>query len=358
MNKRNNVVVGGHQRLKILKETGAVEVEVSLVDLPPAKEKALNISLNKTGGGWDIPKLSELLQEIDTGEFDIEITGFTSAEIEALCLDANPPPPAEEDDFDADAALGEIVEPVTRLGDIYKLGNHRLMCGDSTGAGAVGRLFNGQSPMLMVTDPPYGVDYDPDWRNRADRENGKPYGASAIGLVKNDKQCDWREAWALFPGEVAYVWHAGRHASAVQASLESVGFDIRCQIIWAKTRFAISRGHYHWQHEPCWYAVKKKGTGHWSGDRSQTTLWTINHNKSETGHSTQKPIECMARPIRNNSNPGQLVYDPFIGSGTTLIAAEQLGRCCYGMELDPKYCDVIIMRWETLTGKKAELLSG
>ena len=209
---------------------------------------------------------------------------------------------------------------------------HRLVCGDSTDAGVVDAALDGVKPHLMVTDPPYGVDYDPDWRNRADRANGKPYGASAIGVVENDKRVDWSEAWALFPGNISYVWHAGRHASAVQASLEAVGFDIRCQIIWAKTRFAISRGDYHWQHEPCWYAVK--GTGHWTGNRSQTTLWTIEHQKSETGHSTQKPVECMRRPIENNSSPG---------------------RACHAIEISPQYVDVTIRRWQQFTGQTATL---
>jgi len=207
----------------------------------------------------------------------------------------------------------------------------------------------------MVTDPPYGVQYDADWRNRADRANGKPYGARAIGRVTNDDRADWREAWALFPGDVAYVWHAGTKADIVAESLDASGFAIRSQVVWAKSRFAISRGHYHVQHEPCWYAVRKGGTGHWHGDRSQTTLWPIAHLKSETGHSTQKPVECMRRPIINNSAPGQPVYDPFLGSGTTMIAAEMEGRACLGLEITPHYVDVIVQRWQNFTGKQATL---
>jgi DNA modification methylase len=234
-------------------------------------------------------------------------------------------------------------------------GGHRLLCGDSTVATDVERVLGGVEPHLMVTDPPYGVDYDPDWRNRADRANGKPYGARAIGKVENDGQSDWREAWALFPGEVAYIWHAGRHASAVQASIETAGFEIRCQIVWAKPRFVISRGHYHWQHEPCWYAVRMGKAGHWSGDRSQTTLWQIQHMKSETGHSTQKPVECMRRPIENNSSPGQAIYEPFSGSGTTIVAAEQTGRICLCLEISPAYVDVTVKRWQDFTGAQATL---
>jgi DNA modification methylase len=169
---------------------------------------------------------------------------------------------------------------------------------------------------------------------------------------------DWREAWQLFPGSIAYCWHAGRHASGVQASLEAASFEIVCQVIWAKDRFVISRGDYHWQHEPCWYAVRKGSKHAWSGDRSQTTLWQIGHTKSETGHSAQKPVECMKRPIENNSSPGQAVYDPFVGSGTTIIAAEMTGRACHALEINPTYCDVTIERWQNFTGEKARKNGG
>jgi DNA modification methylase len=246
------------------------------------------------------------------------------------------------------------VVPTSVLGDIYLLGDHRIMCGDSTDKESVLKLLGGGVPSLMVTDPPYGVEYDPNWRNEAERKNGEAFGGRAIGKVLNDDRADWREAWELYPGNVAYVWHSALHSSEVDASLVAAGFEIRSQIIWAKHRFAISRGHYHWQHEPCWYAVRKNESGNWSGDRSQTTLWAITHNASDTGHGTQKPIECMLRPIENNSKSGDIVYDPFLGSGTTLIAAEKSGRTCYGMELSPQYVDVIVKRWEDFTGRKAE----
>ena len=172
----------------------------------------------------------------------------------------------------------------------------------------------------------------------------------------NDDRCDWSEAWVLFPGNVVYCWHADLHASTVITSLQASGFEMRSQIIWAKSNFVLSRGHYHWKHEPCWYAFRKGQTADWIGDHSQTTLWEIpKPMKSETGHSCQKPIECMARAIRNHKGD---VYDPFLGSGTTLIAAEQEGRTCYGMELEPKYCDVSIARYEKCTGRTAELING
>jgi DNA modification methylase len=163
----------------------------------------------------------------------------------------------------------------------------------------VAAVLAGVQPHLMVTDPPYGVAYDPAWRNRAGLSS-----TLRVGKVENDDRADWREAWALFPGEVAYVWHGALHATTVAESLTACGFEIRAQIIWAKERLVMGRGHYHWQHEPCWYAVR--GTGHWSGDRKQTTLWQIasKGQDAETTHGTQKPVECMARPLRNNSSPG------------------------------------------------------
>jgi DNA modification methylase len=236
--------------------------------------------------------------------------------------------------------------------------NHRLVCGSSTEADAVAKALNGVSPHLMVTDPPYGANYDPDWRNRAIRSAGKPTGNRAIGVVMNDNQADWGEAWALFPGDVAYVWHSTILPHIVANSLLESGFDIRTQIIWAKSNFAIGRGHYHVQHEPCFYAVRKSATGHWTGDRKQSTLWQIpKPEKSETGHSTQKPIECMKRPIENNSSPGQAVYEPFSGSGTTIIAGEMTGRSIHAIELNQAYIDVAVIRWQNFTGKQATLES-
>jgi len=258
---------------------------------------------------------------------------------------------------DPDACPEPAKTTETKLGDIFKLGDHMIICGDSTDPVFVDALLGGVKPHLLISDPPYGVEYDADWRNEHDSVGawGKKSGKKiATGTVKNDQNADWTETWKLSPCSVAYVWHAGIHAGVVADSLAKADFEIRSQIIWAKPRFAISRGHYHWQHEPCWYAVRKKATGSWVGDRSQTTLWEISHNKSETGHSTQKPVEAMLRPMLNNSSEGQAVYDPFLGSGTTLIAAEQSGRVCYGIEIDPIYIDMIVRRFEDFTGKKAE----
>jgi DNA modification methylase len=180
--------------------------------------------------------------------------------------------------------------------------------------------------------------------------------SSRLGRVRNDETADWSAAWALFPGDIAYVWHGALHATTVAEGLQRQGFAIRAQIIWAKARLVIGRGDYHWQHEPCWYAVRNKG--HWTGDRKQTTLRTIpsGGQDTETVHGTQKPVECMRRPLLNNSSTGDPVYDPFLGSGATMIAAEATGRVCISLELDPLYVDVAVRRWQAFTGRKAILV--
>src|SRR5436853_2443329 len=221
-------------------------------------------------------------------------------------------------------------------------------------------LWSPTRPTALITNPA--------WRHQAGRSiNGttrriaagtviKPIGARAVGKVVNDDRADRREAWALFPGSVAYIWHAGTKAGIVQDSLAACGFETRSQIIWAKNNFAIGRGHYHCKHEPCWYVVRKGSTAPWVGDQSQTTLWQIDKNlKSETGHGTQKPVECMRRPIENNASPGQAVYEPFSGSGTTIIAAEMTSRVCHAIEIAPAYVDVAVKRWQEFTGQQAVL---
>lgn len=357
-NKRTGNLVGGHQRFKILVARGDSSIPVSVVDLDDTQEKALNLALNKHSGEWEFATLAELLQELDSGGMDMEVTGFTDAELERLMTYQAP----NAGLTDEDAVPEPPKEPKAKRGDVWRCGKHRVMCGDSTVATDVARLLGDVAPNLMVTDPPYGVNYDPKWRNDAAQAGatslrGAP-GGRRVGIVANDDRIDWAAAYALFPGAIAYVWHAGKYTGEVQKSLEDCGFEIRNQIIWGKSRFAISRGHYHWQHEPCWYAVKKGSTGNWTGDRSQTTLWQIQSveaDAAKNNHGTQKPVECMRRPILNHTNSGQCVYDPFLGSGTTVIAAEATGRIAYGMEIDPAYVDVIVQRWSEYNGQTAVL---
>ncbi len=346
-------LIAGHGRVLAATELGLAEVPViRLGHLDEAERRAYRIADNKLTelGDWDEGLLRDEVAGLLADDFDLSLLGFAEDELEALLQD----PDLDE----SGAAEGEDevpeppAEPVSVPGDLWQLGPHRLICGDSTSADVVAKLLGDVRPLLMVTDPPYGVEYDPAWRNQTGTAKTR-----RTGKVLNDDRADWREAWTLFPGDVAYVWHGALHATTVADSLIAAGFDIRSQIIWAKDRLVLSRGDYHWQHEPCWYAVKKRGKGHWAGDRKQTTLWPIANRDqdAETVHGTQKPVECMRRPILNNSSPGQAIYEPFMGSGTTLIATETTGRVCYGIELNPAYVDVAIARWQNLTAKEATL---
>ena len=349
----DGVIIAGHGRLLAAQRLGIDKVPVITLDhLDEAQRRALVIADNKIAenAGWDEDLLRSELAALKEMEFDLDLVGFSDEELDDLLGDLEAESLGEVEGEDEVPEPPE--DPVSRPGDLWVLGNHRLLCGDSTVATDVERVLGTVKPLLMVTDPPYGVEYDPSWRNQAGAAKTK-----RTGKVLNDDRADWREAWGLFPGDVAYVWHGALHATTVAESLEAVGFAIRSQIIWAKDRLVLSRGDYHWQHEPCWYAVKKTGKGHWAGDRKQTTLWQISgkDQDAETVHGTQKPVECMRRPILNNSSPGQAVFDPFMGSGTTLIAAETTGRVCLGIELNPAYVDVAVERWQQFTGQQAEL---
>ncbi len=348
--RSDGTVVDGHLRLKAARKLGMAEVPVALADeLSEPQVKAFRLLANKSANWaeWDVDLLKFELDDLSGFGFDLSLTGFSDMELGDLLADRTEglTDPDDTPDVQADA--------VSVLGDVWLLGRHRLVCGDSTDPLVVDKALAGVKPHLMVTDPPYGVEYDASWRDQA---LGGKAGGRATGKVANDGEADWSGAWALFPGDVAYVWHAGNMAHTVAESLIATGLEIRAQIIWAKSQFVIGRGHYHPHHEPCWYAVRKNATGHWSGDRKQTTLWQIDKpRKSETGHSTQKPVECMKRPIENNSSPGQAVYEPFSGSGTTIIAAETTGRACHAIELNPAYVDVAIRRWQSFTGQSATL---
>ena len=341
-----NGLIAGHGRLLAARKLGLPEVPViELAHLSPAQKRALVLADNRLTlrAGWD-----EQLLALEAGELaelgvDLSTLGFEAGEIDTL-LHGDAADPREEETPEPPE------EPVSRSGDLWRCGKHRVLCGDATNADDVARLLGGVEPQLMVSDPPYGVEYDPAWRNRSGASH-----TDRIGKVLNDDRADWREAWALFPGAVAYVWHGALHATTVAESLVVCGFAIRSQIIWSKERLVLSRGDYHWQHEPCWYAVR--GKANWSGDRKQTTLWQVPSRDQDTAtvHGTQKPVELMRRPMLNNSAPGQPVYDPFLGSGTSVIAAETCGRACLGLELDPAYVDVIVERWQGFTGDVATL---
>jgi ParB-like chromosome segregation protein Spo0J/DNA modification methylase len=359
-------IIAGEGRLRAARTQGMREVPVIVLEhLSEVQRRALAIADNQLAlnAGWDEEMLREQLAALQDEDFDLHLLGFDDQELARQLAEQEAAGLADEDEVpDVPAA------PVTRPGDLWLLGprkghpQHRVLCGDATASKDTTRLLAGpQLPFLMVTDPPYGVALEPEWREQAGLNPRTRQG----GKVANDDRIDWSEAWALFPGAVAYVWHAGIYAAEVARGLQACGFQIRSQIIWVKQHFAISRGAYHWRHEPCWYAVRRGQTGHWRGDRTQTTVWEVANlnpfggegaaENEATGHGTQKPVEIMRRPILNHTRPGEACYDPFLGSGSTLIAAESTGRICYGMDIDAKYVDVAVLRWQRFSGQQAVL---
>ena len=355
-----SVILAGHGRVEAAKRLKLKRVPcIRLTGLTAAQERALVIADNKLAlnAGWDEEMLRSELSALQEIEYDIGPIGFGDDELahifRTVTGGADPEDTPEPPD-----------DPVARLGDCWLLGNHRLVCGDCTDAGAVDLVLGEHLPNLMVTDPPYGVNYDPAWRGKAKRPDGSPLstGNLAVGEVQNDDRADWTDAWLLFPGNVAYVWHGALHAGEVEDSLAGAQFNIRSVIIWNKPQAPVSRADYHWQHEPLFYAVRKGRPGNWHGGRKQTTVWDIANNdgtnknrEKNTGHGTQKPVECMKRPIENNSKPGEHVYEPFSGSGTTIIAGEMTGRHVLAIELNPQYVDVAITRWQDFAESEARL---
>jgi DNA modification methylase len=351
----DGVLLAGHARLGGAARLGLKSIPVIVARGWSEEEKrAYRLADNQLAAraSWDFERLSNELRDLDFADFDLGLIGFDSDRLETILAGLGSSGLTDPD------SIPEIPDqPVTRLGDVWLLGDHRVGCGDSTSAADVAPVLAGSQPHLMVADPPYGVAYDPAWRAR----RGGGAGTLAQGKVLNDDRADWREAYALFPGDVAYVWHGALHGDIVAAGLAACGLQLRAQIVWAKQHFTLGRGDYHWRHETCWYAVREGKVSHWQGDRTQTTVWEITNNnpfgnpqrEQSWGHGTQKPVECMRRPIANNSRPGQTIYDPFLGSGTSLIAAEMTGRICRGVELNPAYVDVIVRRWQVFTGRAA-----
>src|SRR5262249_34143852 len=298
------------------------------------------------------------MAESDSKEWAALLEGIESdlPEFADLLSDLSPQAGLYPGLTDENAIPEPPTEPITETGDLFILGKHRLLCGDATNPLDVQRLLDGQVPNLMISDVPYGVSYDPSWRNRAARSGKIAFAARREGTVANDDRVDWSAAYRQFPGAIVYIWYASLFGNEVQQSLEKCGFELRSQLIWPKPRFAISRRHYHWSHECCYYAVRRRSSANWCGDRSQTTLWTVTtgpEDADKNDHGTPKPVELMRKPMSNHTHSGALVYDGFLGSGTTLIAAETCGRVCLGIEIDPHYVDVSIRRWQNFTGQKA-----
>jgi DNA modification methylase len=392
--REDRTVIGGHQRLVAARRLGLTSVPVTWLDVSVEQARLLGLALNKISGSWDEQLLARLLADLQaTPDLDLSLSGFGEDEIGDLLRSLETREKRERSEaFDLDDALAEARRaPRTKPGDLWQLGDHRLLCGDATSADDVARLLDGATPTLLVTDPPYGVSLDGSWRDGvynalapaeapymrtdgqpdadgATRANGARRGRTTghrNTTLSGDTRVDWSEAFALVPSlTVGYVWHAGVHAAAVAQGLERIGFEIVAQVIWDKGLFAIGRSWYHWSHEPCWVVRKAGAKVPFRGSRDQATIWRVPSPKmimagsteAKQDHPTQKPLVLFETPIANHLKAGGAVYDPFLGSGTALVAAERSGCRCYGLEIDPLYVEVALRRWERFSGQSAMLV--
>lgn len=335
-NEKTGRVVGGHQRLKVLTDMGITEVDVVVVDMDTEKEKALNIALNKISGEWDTEKLALVIADLQGTDFDVSLTGFDPEELEDLFRD-DVKGDVKEDDFDVEA---ELQKPTfSKAGDLWMLGEHRLFCGDSTKPETFDLLMNGKKANLVVTDPPYNVDYK-----------------GSAGKIKNDSMAEdqfeqfllaaYQQMEAAMADDASiYVFHSDSHGLAFRKAFEEAGFYLSGCCIWKKQSLVLGRSPYQWQHEPVLFGWKKKGKHQWYTGRKESTIWEFDKPKKNKDHPTMKPIALVSYPIMNSTMTGCLVLDPFGGSGSTLIACKQTGRVCYTVELDEKFCDVIVRRY-------------
>lgn len=335
-NKTTGRVVGGHQRLKVLMDMSITEVECVVVEMAENKEKALNIALNKISGDWDKDKLALLIADLQGADFDVSLTGFDPAEIDDLFKDSLKDG-VKEDDFDVDA---ELQKPTfSKAGDIWQLGRHRLICGDSTKPETYELLMAGVKANLVITDPPYNVNYE-----------------GSAGKIKNDNMADeafynfllaaYQQMHATMADDASiYVFHADTEGLNFRRAFTDAGFYLSGCCIWKKQSLVLGRSPYQWQHEPCLYGWKKNGKHQWYTGRKETTIWEFDKPKKNGDHPTMKPIPLLAYPIMNSTMSNSVVLDPFGGSGSTLIACEQTDRICYTVELDEKFCDVIVKRY-------------
>jgi len=334
-------VIGGHQRLTVLKDLDYETAKCVIVKLSKEDEKALNIALNKITGQWDEALLADLLLDLQESDFNLDLTGFEPPEIDDILSNVHDKE-LSEDEFDVEEELKKPT--LSRHGDIWQLGKHRVICGDSTKAETYKQLLDDRKANLVVTDPPYNVDVE-----------------ETAGKILNDNMSDgdfYQFLLSMFTqvenhmedDASIYVFHADTEGLNFRKAFKDAGFYLSGCCIWKKNSLVLGRSPYQWQHEPCLYGWKKKGKHQWFSDRKQTTIWEYDRPKSSKDHPTMKPIQLMAYPIQNSSMRGTIVLDPFLGSGSTLIAADQTGRVCYGIELDEKFVDVIVKRYIEVTG--------
>ncbi|WP_141236944.1 site-specific DNA-methyltransferase [Paenibacillus sp. 7523-1] len=380
-NERTGNMVGGHQRYKIMvNEQGHTELQVSVVDLDDQQERLLNIALNKVSGRWDDEALGRLLDELQESGADLTLSGFDQEEFEDLIAefgtisDTEIEDPVVEDDFDVQGALDNIQVPETQRGDIWQLGPHRLMCGDSTSVEDVGCLMDGELAALVVTDPPYNVAIESDSARlaadgRSSIQNDNMPAEEFVGFLHAVFE---RYASLMDPAAGIYVFHPSSYQREFEDAMNAAGIVVRSQCVWVKNAASFGWSQYRWQHEPVFYAHLKKKAPSWYGDRRQSTVWRAGLpveeaepstvwevSRGDVGkyvHPTQKPLELLAIPIKNSSRPGNIVVDLFGGSGSTLMTCDQMDRLCRTMEIDPKFCDVIKQRYQEVTGIEPALV--
>lgn len=335
-NKTTGHIVGGHQRLKVLLDMGITEVDCVVVELDDEREKALNVALNKISGDWDKDKLALLIADLQGADFDVSLTGFDPAELDDLFKDSVKDK-IHDDDFDVDAELQKPA--MSKPGDVWLLGRHRLVCGDSTNADSFEALMDGKLANLVVTDPPYNVNYEGTaGKIKNDNMGNEAFYDFLLAAFKNTEA-------AMAQDASIYVFHADTEGLNFRRAFSDAGFNLSGCCIWKKPSLVLGRSPYQWQHEPVLFGWKKKGKYNWYADRKQTTIWEFEKPKKNADHPTMKPIALLAYPIMNSSLTNCIVLDPFGGSGSTLIACEQSDRICFTIELDEKYCDVIVKRY-------------
>lgn len=342
---KDMTIIGGHQRLTVAMELGYTEVPCTVVDIDKTREKALNIALNKITGAWDEALLAELLKDIEASGLSPMMTGFEPPEMEQL-FNKVASKEVNEDEFDVESELKKPT--ISKLGDLWQLGRHRVICGDSTGEETYKVLMEGVKANVVVTDPPYNVDVE-----------------ETAGKIMNDNMADQDfykfllAAYTRMHENLAddgsiYVFHADTEGLNFRKAFKDAGFYLSGCCIWKKNALVLGRSPYQWQHEPCLFGWKTNGKHEWYSDRKQTTIWEYDRPKASKDHPTMKPVQLMAYPIRNSSMTNGIVLDPFLGSGSTLVACEETDRVCRGVELDPKFVDVIVKRFIELKEGKAD----
>ena len=364
-NERTGHLVGGHQRFKVLLAQGNLEIDVSVVNLSLNQEKALNIALNKVAGDWDDDKLASLLAELTAiPEFDVEVTGFDMPDVEQLLATLSRGDELDPEQFDVASELAKNLPTVTQKGELLELGlhgEHRVLCGDATKAADLRRLMGEHRAALCHTDPPYGVNYDR--RNRPTNKAARPE-LAASAIPNDDLTPKQYRRWfakvvavmadSLQAGAPFYFWNSHKNFGMMHDLLTEHGCKVAAVITWGKESFSPGFGDYNEQVEYCLYGWKGGARHRWYGPKNASTLWRIHRDRTHLyRHPTQKPLELAERAVRNSSKAGDIVFDAFLGSGTTLIACARLGRRCFGLEIDPRYCDCIVRRYIALAGERA-----